>query len=267
MKKQLITLSVAALGLGYASLALAETPNMSPAYVQGQKQALEKVLKEKKTWPLAIHDNSVQSKLMLDRLERVDTGTGSLTYLEGQAWVGTDLNKLWIKGEGARANGSTEDASLEVYYSRALAAYWDAQIGLRHDFSTDGGPTRDWLGFGFEGLAPYKFETDATIYVGSRGRTAARLRGEYDIYLTQRLVFWPEAELNLYGKDDPQRALGSGLSSSSLTIRLRYEIRREFAPYIGVQWVRKYGTTADYARQAGVAVSDTQYMVGVRLWW
>lgn len=267
MKKQLMTLTVAALGFGYASFALAEGPDMSPAYVQGQKQALEKVLKEKSTWPSAVHDNSVQSKLMLDRLERVDTRNGPLTYLEGQAWVGTDINKLWIKGEGARANGKNEDANLEAYYSRAVAAYWDAQVGVRHDFSTDGGPTRNWLALGFQGLAPYKFETDATVYIGSQGRTAARLRGEYDIYLTQRLVFWPEAELNLYGKDDPQRGLGSGLASSSVTVRFRYEVRREFAPYIGVQWVRKYGGTADYARQGGAAVSDTQYMAGVRVWW
>ncbi len=239
----------------------------SPAEAQSQREALEQVLAQSRQWPRAMHDNGVASMLMLDRLERVHSDNGTYTYAEGQAWIGTDINKLWLKAEGARVDGKTEDANAELYYSRAVAAFWDFQVGLRHDFSADGGPSRNWLGVGFQGLAPYMFETDVTVYAGSQGRSAARLRGEYDFYLTQRLVFWPEAEFNLYGKADPERALGSGLASSNLTLRLRYEIRREIAPYFGVQWVRKYGGTADYARAEGAPVSDTQYMAGIRLWW
>ncbi len=246
-------------GAGYAQ---------DPATLAGQRRELREVLgREARTWPSPVHDDGIQSLLLLDRVEWVHTGAGRMFYLEGQGWIGDDLNKLWVKGEGAHRRGRTEDANFEAYYSRAVAPYWDAQLGLRHDFPADGGPARNWLGIGVQGLAPYKFDTEVTFYVGPAGRTAARLRAEYDLYVTQRLVFWPELELNAYGKDDPERGIGAGLANSAATVRLRYEIRREFAPYLGVQWVRKYAGTADYARRAGALVSDTQYLLGFRAWW
>ena len=218
-------------------------------------------------WPPAMHDDIVLSKIMLDRLERRFGDDGDLTYWEAQAWVGGDINKLWLKTEGSRAQGATDDADLEAYYSRAVAAFWDAQFGVRHDFSTEDAPSRDWLGVGFQGLAPYLFEVDATAYLGTHGRSAVRLKTEYDLLLTQRWVFMPEVELNAYGKDDPERNLGSGLSDASLTLRVRYEIRREISPYVGIMWTQKYGGTADYVRAAGGTASETQYVAGIRFWW
>lgn len=206
-------------------------------------------------------------KIMIDRLERDFTDDGDFSYLDGQAWLGSSTNRLWLKGETGRKNGDNFDANLEAYYSRAIAAYWDAQIGVRHDFSESNAPGRNWLGFGFQGLAPYKFETGVTGYVGSSGRTAMRVRSEYNILITQRLVFWPEVELNLYGKDDPERNLGKGLADSRLALRLRYEIRREIAPYIGMQWTNKYSNTAEFSRQNGETVNDMQVVAGVRIWW
>lgn len=218
-------------------------------------------------WPSAMHAEPVLSKFMLDRLEHRDGKTSDATYWEAQAWIGGDINKLWLKTEGSRVQGMTEDADLEAYYSRAVAAFWDAQFGVRHDFSTTDMPARNWLGVGFKGLAPYMFEVDATAYVGNNGRTAMRIKAEYDLLLTQRWVFMPELEFNAYGKADPERNLGSGLSDASLTLRVRYEIRREFAPYLGVMWTQKYGGTADFARAAGEAASETQYLAGIRAWW
>ena len=218
-------------------------------------------------WPQPIHDNPVLAKVLLDRLELRDADQGTLGYWEGQAWLGTDLNRLWLKSEGSVLKGDVQDADLEAYYSRAVSAYWDAQLGMRHDFALNGAKSRDWLGFGFKGLAPYKFNIDATAYVGPEGRTAARLRAEYDLLITQRLIFWPEVELNFYGKEDRSRGLGTGLATADIALRFRYEIRREFAPYIGVQWTRKVGKTADFARAAGEPVEDAQFMLGVRVWW
>lgn len=218
-------------------------------------------------WPLPIHDNTVLSKWMLDRLERRDGNHGDQTYWEAQAWIGTDVNKLWLKTEGSRINGATDDAELEAYYSRAIAAFWDAQFGLRHDFSATDMPARNWLGLGFKGLAPYLFEVDATAYVGNNGRTALRFKGEYDLLLTQRWVFMPEVELNAYGKKDPERLLGSGLSDASLTLRIRYDIRRELSPYLGVMWTQKYAGTADYAHAAGDPTSEFFLLAGIRAWW
>jgi len=218
-------------------------------------------------WPSPVHDNTVLTKVMVDRLERRDASPEDFTYWEAQAWAGGDINKLWLKTEGARLNGKTEDAELEAYYSRAVAAFWDFQVGARHDFSIEDTPARNWLGIGFKGLAPYRFEVDATLYAGTKGRSAARLKAEYDLLLTQRLVLMPEAEFNLYGKADPERGLGSGLTDSAVTLRVRYEFAREFAPYVGVTWENKYGGTADQARAAGAPTHDTQYVVGVRAWW
>lgn len=219
-------------------------------------------------WPMVHeHEDPLLTKFMLDRFEWRDANTTDSFYWEAQAWIGHDLNKLWLKTEGARSNGTTEDADVEAYYSRAVAAFWDAQVGLRHDFSTSEQPARDWFGAGFKGLAPYLFEVDATAYLGDAGRSALRFKAEYDLWLTQKWVFMPEVELNAYGKDDPERNIGSGLSDASLSLRVRYDIRREFAPYLGVQWSQKYSGTADYARAAGEPVSETVLLAGIRAWW
>ncbi len=218
-------------------------------------------------WPPPMHDNVVLSKIMLDRLELRHTDAGNLAYWEGQAWVGGDINKLWLKSEGGVLKGRTEEADLEVLYSRAVTAFWDVQGGMRQDFRTGDKPAREWVAIGLKGLAPYRFDVDATAYVGTSGRTAARLKAEYEVLLTQRLILMPELEFNAYGKKDPARGLGSGLSDAGLALRLRYEIRREFAPYVGVRWTRKFGATVDFARQGGEAVHDTQWVVGLRSWW
>jgi copper resistance protein B len=152
-----------------------------------------------------------------------------------------------------------------LLYSRAVAPFWDAQIGLRHDLEPN--PSRTWLAAGFMGVAPYHFETDATLYVGEDSRTALEVTTHYEFLFTQKLILAPELALTAYGKDDLQRGLGSGLSDTELGLRLRYEIRREFAPYIGVHWAKKYGETADMARQDGEKVSSTKLIAGLRFWY
>lgn len=181
-----------------------------------------------------------------------------------EAWYGGDYNKLWLKAEGERRGGQLDAFRTEVLWDHAIATYWSTQLGVRQD--NGGGPSRTWLAFGVQGLAPYWFETEATAYVGRNGTAAARLEARYDLLLTQKWIFQPKAEVNLYSKNDSERGIGSGLSDMELGIRLRYEISRQFAPYIGVTWNRKYGKTADFARQAGESVRNTQFVAGVRLW-
>lgn len=213
------------------------------------------------------HVSPMLAKFMLDRFEARSSDAGTVTYWEAQAWAGSDINKLWLKTEGHMLKGSTEESDVELLYSRAVLPFWDAQVGVRHDSAVADKPGRDWAAFAMKGLAPYLFDVDATVYVGESGNTAARLKAEYNLLLSQRLVLMPEAEANLYGQTDAQRGLGSGLSSVDLALRLRYEIRREFAPYVGIVWTQKYGGTADYARLSNEAVSDTQFVIGVRAWW
>lgn len=210
-----------------------------------------------------MEDDPLLTKFMLEQLEMHDAdGDNPLTW-EAEAWIGKDLNKFWLKTEGERLNGKNEDLEVQALYSKAIAPYWDVQMGVRKDFEPVG---REWGVIGLKGLAPYYFETDLSLFAGDNGRTAARIQSEYEMMLTQKTVLSPEIEINFYGKDDPEIGVGSGLSDVSVGLRLRHEFKREFAPYIGVEWTKKFGDTADFARADGEDVSDTQLVTGIRAW-
>ncbi|MDR0480823.1 MAG: copper resistance protein B [Gallionellaceae bacterium] len=198
------------------------------------------------------------STLSFERLEKRSDGA----YWEGQGWLGSDLDKLWLKTEGERDHDRLRAANLELLYSRAIAPYWDAQIGARHDFGADG---RNWLAVALKGTAPYGFDVDASAYVGNGA--AARIRVENALLLTQRLALLPELEANFYSRSDPAYATGAGLSSLDFSLRLRYEIRREFAPYIGIVWSNRYGSTAAFMRDRNESADTVSVMAGARLWW
>ena len=209
-------------------------------------------------------DDPLLVMVMVDQFElRVSDGDTPMNW-DAEGWLGYDLNKLWIKTEGDYAVGQFEETELQALYSRAIAAYWDLQIGWRGDLEPT--PTRNWLALGVKGLAPYFSDIDAAVFVGESGRTAARLKIEYEFLFTQKLILMPKIELNLYGKDDPVVGIGSGLADIEAGLRLRYEIRREFAPYIGVNWIHLYGDTADYARMEEKDTDDFQFVFGIRAW-
>lgn len=208
-------------------------------------------------------DDPLLTMVLVDEFEIRDADDQPLV-LEGQGWVGKDLQKLWLKTEFERVDGNTEEAELQALYSRSVARYWDFQLGLRKDFKPT--PDRSWAVIGWQGLAPYFFEIDTALFVGESGRTALRLEAEYELLFTQRLILTPDIEINFYGHNDEDLGVGSGLSDVQAGLRLRYEIRREFAPYIGVKWFRKYGNTADFARSGGEDIDDTQLVIGIRAW-
>lgn len=209
-------------------------------------------------------DNPVLTRVIIDQLEiRNADGTNPIA-LEAQAWIGKDLNKLWLKTDVERRDGETEEAEIQALYSRALAPFWDVQMGVRYDAKPT--PSRTWGVIGVQGLAPYWFEIDTALFVGESGRTAARFSAEYELLFTQKLILTPSVEVNVYGQNDVETATGSGLSDAKAGFRLRYEIRRELAPYIGVNWNKKFGSTADVVQSRGEAVSDTELVVGLRAW-
>jgi copper resistance protein B len=224
-----------------------------------------------------MHDDPLLAMFKLDQLERAHGDEAYATSWEAEAWIGRDFDKLWLRTEGEREDGVT-DARIEAFWDHAFAGFWDWQLGVRHDFASgpqeplsaiDGSRAtrasahRDWAAFGVQGLAPYWFEIEATAYVGEQGRTALRLRAEYELLLTQRLILQPELEANVYGKSDPAHGVTDGLSDFEFGLRLRYEIRREFAPYVGVVWTRRFGDSDLMTRHAG---SDTQLVAGLRVW-
>ncbi|MFG0497877.1 copper resistance protein B [Pseudomonas sp. YQ_13] len=211
-----------------------------------------------------LHDSAINSFFLLDKLEYQDADEGSALAWEASGWVGGDINRLWIRSEGERTNGVTEDAELQLLYGRSISPWWDVVAGVRQDFQP--GSPQTWGAFGIQGMALYDFEAEATAFIGENGQTAARLEGEYDILLTNRLILQPTAEANFYGKNDPERGVGSGLANTEVGLRLRYEIVRQFAPYIGVTWNRSYGKTADLIRDEGGDVDEARFVAGIRMW-
>jgi len=202
--------------------------------------------------------------LLVNRLEAVNIDDNSWATYDLQAWYGRDYDRVVLKAEGDIDSGTLAEASTELLWSHAIATFWNSELGLRYDSGE--GPNRRWLAFGVQGLAPYWFEIDATVYVGESGRTAFGFEAEYELLLTQRVILQPRLEATLYGKDDPEQALGSGLADMTAGIRLRYEIRRELAPYVGVEWAGMFGETADFAGAAGQETNDTRLVAGVRFW-
>ncbi|WP_375196867.1 copper resistance protein B [Sphingobium sp.] len=205
------------------------------------------------------------SQLMLDRLEyRLGKGADGYHW-EGEGWVGGDINRFAFKTEGeGEIGGPVESAEVQALYSRAIDPWFNLEAGVRHDIRPD--PQRTYAVIGIEGLAPYWFEVGAQAFLSSAGDAHLRLEGSYDQRLTQRLILQPAAEVNIAAQDVPALGVGSGISDVELGLRLRYEFVREFAPYIGVNWERKLGGTARFARAEGERASATSFVMGVRFW-
>jgi copper resistance protein B len=212
----------------------------------------------------AEHGGARVSQVMLNIAEARLGSEGGYEW-DGEAWFGGDLHRFVLKSEGEGAwDHGVEDAEVQALYSRPVGLYTDLQVGLRHDFEP--GPQRTYATVGFETLFPYWFEAEGALFLSDKGELLARLEGSYDFRLTQRLVIQPRAELNFAAEDIPSRGIGSGLSDAELGLRLRYEIKREFAPYVGVVWSRKVGDTARFARAHGEDVDDTRVVAGLRAW-
>ena len=185
---------------------------------------------------------------------------------DAKAWFGHDENRLWLRseGKGEPQHGRTEHADIEALWGKPVSPWWDLLFGVRHDFEPS--PSQTWAAIGVQGMAPYKFEVQATAYLGECGQTALQAEVEYDLLLTNRLILQPTAEANFYGKNDPGRGVGSGLANTEVGLRLRYEIVRQFAPYIGITWNRSYGKTADFIRDEGGDVDEARFVAGIRMW-
>ena len=214
-----------------------------------------------------VMDNGIFHHLLLDQFEARTSGADNELRWDGEAWIGTDMNRLWIKSEGFLSDSQVSDGDQEALYDRPIPRmkYFDAQAGVRSDLDSD--PSRTWAALGVEGLAPYFFEIAPTLYISDGGHVAGRITGFYDVLFTQRLIAEPEAELNFYSKDDPKRKIGSGFSDIDTGLRLRYEISRKFAPYVGFAYSGKYGNSASYSRRAGESTNDPRFVFGVRLWY
>ncbi|VXC61655.1 copper resistance protein B [Sphingomonas sp. AX6] len=211
------------------------------------------------------HGGGSFSQVMID-LAEVKIANGHAGYkFEADAWFGGDINRLVLKADGEGEFGEPfADVELKALYSRAIGPYFNLPAGVRQDLGV--GPDRTHAAIGVEGLAPYWFEVDGYLYLSTQGEVRASASAEYDQRLTQRLTLQPKVEFELSAQDIPELGIGSGLTSAEIGLRLRYEIAREFAPYVGIVHEAKFGCTADFARAAGDDPSSTNLVVGIRAW-
>lgn len=209
-------------------------------------------------------DNPLQYMVLLDRMEVHGNGGESPFVWDARAWIGKDFDRLLVRSEGDAIDGKATSALLEALWERPVSRWWSLAAGMRHDFRPR--ESRNWLALGVAGLAPYRIGVDATAYLGESGRTALRLETAYDLLLTNRLILQSRLEINAYGSSDRSRGIGSGLSTAEVGLRLRYELRREIAPYVGITWDKAFGTTADLAQAAGLSERELQAVAGLRVW-
>lgn len=217
-----------------------------------------------------IIDQATYTYVALDELEYAPGAAERPMAFSGELWHGGDYNRLWVKADGeASTLESAGELELQALYGRFVTPFWDAQIGFRVDTRYGGGDTafRAHFALGLQGLAPYWFEVDPTLYVSQDGDVSARLEASYDLLFSQRWILEPDLEMSVAIQDVPEWGAGRGLNDVGLGARLRYEIVREFAPYVGVSWERRIGETADLARAAEEHVSGTSFVAGVRAWW
>lgn len=211
-----------------------------------------------------VEDQGVFAHLIVDQLEaRAASGDAGFRW-DAEAWAGPDEWRVWLKSEGERdKSGELRDGQTEAMISRPIAPFWDVQVGARYDL--DSRPGRAWGAVGVQGLAPGNFDIEATAYGGEKG-AAAKIKASHDFLITNRLILQPEAELNAYSQDDRARLIGSGISDLDAGLRLRYEITRKFAPYVGVTWEKGFARTASLMRTAGESDDTVRLAIGLRGW-
>lgn len=201
--------------------------------------------------------------VMLERLEAGFNDDGEAYAWHAQGWYGGDTNRFWWKSEGEGAfDGSLEHAEVQLLYSRAMTPYFDLQAGVRQSY-LDGDDRTD-LVLGVQGLARYWFEVGAAAFVSTDGDVTARAEAEYDLRLTQKLILQPAAELNFAAQDIPDLDMGAGLADATVGVRLRYEVSRSFAPYVGLEWSGALGETRDMRENLGADIESTRAIIGVR---
>ena len=202
-------------------------------------------------------------RVLLDRFETQFQKSEPGYRWDAQAWYGGDFDKLWIKTEGSGAyRGKLEEAEVQALWSRAITPWTDLQMGVRQDFAA----RRTHAVLGLQSLRPFMYNVEAALFISNRGEVTARFEAEYDLFLTQRLILQPRVEANLSAQDIPELNIGAGLSTVEAGLRLRYQFIPEFAPYIGIEYERKLGNTAGYARDNGEGVGSFRYLVGLRSW-
>lgn len=255
---------IALIGAGATPIVLTTLLVATPATAQEGYDAPD-------SWPSPVKEHPIAT-LLIDRLEYAypDKSEDTLAW-DFRAWYGGDTSRVYLKGEGGNVQGNDEDAefeSLDLLYSRLIADFWELQggIGYQGGIASNDHPERYFGVISLLGVAPYRFETDLNLRISDAGDVSASLESEYNLRLTQRMFLQPRIEASVAASEAPTFGVGRGLNSLRAGMRLRYEISRSFAPYIGGYWQKSYGDTADLARAAGGTIEDSGIVTGVKMW-
>lgn len=211
-----------------------------------------------------VHDRAINFQVLFDQLEWQFVHGEPGSRWDSTSWIGGDVNRIWIRTEGDAVDGVLDNAEAQVLFGHSFSRWWDVVAGVRYDPRP--APDHTWFAIGLQGLAPNFIDVQATAFIGQAGHLAARFEFEHDLLLTQRLVLQPLIELSLSGRDDPDRGIGKGLSTGEVGFRVRYEFRRELAPYAGLVWHRKLFGTGDATRAAGGDAGGWHLVSGLRFW-
>jgi copper resistance protein B len=211
-----------------------------------------------------VHDKAINFQVLFDQFEWQFVHGENGQRWDSRSWIGGDINRLWLRTEGDAVDGVIDAAEAQVLYGRSIGRWWDVVAGVRFDARPS--PSHTWLALGVQGLAPQFIDVQATLYVGDNAHLAARIELEHDLHVTQRIVFQPLVELSIAGAEDPDRGIGSGISTAEVGFRVRYEFKRELAPYAGVVWHRKLFGTGDFTRQRGGDAGGWHVVTGLRFW-
>lgn len=243
-----------------------QTTSQTPPWNQADAIHGEETMAKARKDVLAGSGDQKTLFIMLNQFETQSSGNEDNFYWNGQASWGGDINRVWLKSEGKASldGGGVEDAEIQALYSRAITPFWNLQGGLRYDIEPDG---LTHAVIALNGLAPYWLEVDASAFLSEKGDLTSRIEAEYELLLTQRLVLQPRMEAELSAQDIPERETGSGLNRIDAGIRLRYEIKPELAPYIGIEWQSAFGGTKDYIDAAGGKTDETLFLLGLRSWY
>jgi len=231
-------------------------------------------LSPEKGWPSPVNDRENRLFTLIDVLEyrpkTSESGRTSDYRWDIEGWYGGDYNRLWFKSEGQQdtAFKADYDVDFQLLYGRFIRKYYDFQIGPRVETQTFRGSnvTRGMGVIGIQGLVPYNYEVEAALFIDQNGKVSGRLSLTKDLLLTQRLILQGRFETNVAVQRVEQFTTGSGLNNLEFGVRLRYEIRREFAPYVGISLDRSFGETATLVRQEGGNPSQIRFVAGLRMW-
>lgn len=226
----------------------------------------EEEMKPSRDHVLHHHGAGSQFAVLVDRMELAFTDDETMAVLDGDAWYGGDINKLWFKAEAEYSfdHEEFEEVKLQALWSRAISPFFDFQTGLRYDLEPDG---KAYGVLGVQGTAPYRFEIDAAAFLSEDGDLSAGAEAEYELMLTQRLHLKPRAEIGFSSSDVPELGIGSGFTDAALGLRLSYDVVREFSPYIGVEWQGSLGDSRNLAKAAGEDPDATVFLIGFRSWY